>query len=174
MVAATNRNLQKDTEENHFRLDLYYRLSGFSIELPPLRERTGDIEILARHFIKIYAAKVNKKVPEANESFFKLLKQHKWNGNIRELKNVIERVIILTESPVLTPKLLPYEFHGGYEDLVALDLDSVEKHHIRRILRHTKGNKSEAARILGIGLATLYRKIEEYPHPHKLAILKQG
>ena len=163
LIAATNRNLQKEAEENHFRLDLYYRMSGFSIELPPLRERMGDIEILARHFIKIYAGKVNKKVPEVDESFFKLLNQHKWNGNIRELKNVIERVIILMESSVLTPKLLPYEFHsGGYDDLVALDLDSVEKHHIRRILRHTKGNKSEAARILGIGLATLYRKIEEY------------
>jgi DNA-binding NtrC family response regulator len=163
LIAATNRDLQKEAEENHFRLDLYYRLSGFSIVLPPLRERTGDIEVLARHFIKIYAGKVNKKLPEIDERFFKLLNQHKWNGNIRELKNVIERVIILMDEPLLTPKLLPYEFqNGGYYDLVALDLDSVEKHHIRRILKYAKGNKSEAARILGIGLATLYRKIEEY------------
>jgi DNA-binding NtrC family response regulator len=163
LIAATNRNLQKEAEENHFRLDLYYRLSGFSIVLPPLRERTGDIEMLANHFIRVYAAKVKKKVPDVDERFIKLLNQHSWNGNIRELKNVIERVIILMDEPVLTPKLLPYEFHnGGYYDLVALDLDSVEKHHIRRILKYAKGNKSEAARILGIGLATLYRKIEEY------------
>ncbi|MDP9082089.1 MAG: sigma-54 dependent transcriptional regulator [Bacteroidota bacterium] len=163
LIAATNRDLQKEAEENHFRLDLYYRLSGFSIVLPPLRERTGDIEILARHFIKIYTGKVNKKLPDIDENFFKLLNQHKWNGNIRELKNVIERVIILMDEPMLTPKLLPYEFQSrGYYDLVALDLDSVEKHHIRRILKYAKGNKSEAARILGIGLATLYRKIEEY------------
>ena len=162
LIAATNRDLQKEAEENHFRLDLYYRLSGFSIILPPLRERTGDIEVLARHFIKIYTGKVNKKLPKVDEHFFKLLNQHKWNGNIRELKNVIERVIILMDEPLLTFKLLPYEFQNGGYDLVALDLDSVEKHHIRRILKYAKGNKSEAARILGIGLATLYRKIEEY------------
>jgi two-component system NtrC family response regulator len=163
LIAATNRDLQSEAEENHFRLDLFYRLSGFSIVLPPLRERIGDIGILARHFIKIYVGKIKKKMPEVDEQFIRLLNQHKWNGNIRELKNVIERVIILMDEPVLTPKLLPYEFHnGGYFDMMALDLDSVEKHHIRRILKYAKGNKSEAARILGIGLATLYRKIEEY------------
>jgi two-component system NtrC family response regulator len=163
VIAATNRNLQKESEESHFRLDLFYRLSGFSIVLPPLRERSGDIEGLAKHFIKIYAGKVKKKVPEVDERFFKLLTQHKWNGNIRELKNVIERVIILMDEPLLTPKLLPPEFHnGGYDDMVTLDLDSVEKHHIWRILKYTHGNKTEAARILGIGLATIYRKIEEY------------
>ncbi|SDD71806.1 DNA-binding transcriptional response regulator, NtrC family, contains REC, AAA-type ATPase, and a Fis-type DNA-binding domains [Mucilaginibacter pineti] len=163
LIAATNRDLQKESEEGHFRLDLFYRLSGFSIVLPPLRERVGDIEVLARHFIRVYAAKVKKKAPEVDERFFKLLNQHKWNGNIRELKNVIERVIILMDEPLLTPKLLPNEFHnGGYYDLVALDLNSVEKHHIRRILKYVKGNKTEAARVLGIGLATLYRKIEEY------------
>jgi len=164
LIAATNRDLQQEAEDHHFRLDLYYRLSGFTIVLPPLRERIGDIEILARHFIKVYAPKVKKKVPDVDESFFKLLNQHKWNGNIRELKNVIERVIIMMDEPLLTSKLLPYEFHsGGYHDLGALDLESVERHHIRRILKHTKGNKAEAARILGIGLATLYRKIGEFP-----------
>lgn len=163
LVAATNRNLQKETDENHFRLDLFYRLSGFTIVLPPLRERIDDIEVLARHFIKVYAGKIKKKMPDVDERFFKLLKQHKWNGNIRELKNVIERVIILMDEPVLTPRLLPDEFHnGGNFDMGALDLDSVERYHIQRILKYTKGNKSEAARILGIGLATLYRKIEEY------------
>ncbi|MES2110998.1 MAG: sigma-54 dependent transcriptional regulator [Bacteroidota bacterium] len=163
LIAATNRNLQKEADEGHFRLDLYYRLSGFSIVLPPLRERLGDIEILADHFIKVYAVRTKKKAPGVDEHFFKILNQHPWNGNIRELKNVIERVIILADEPVLTPKLLPYEFHSGnYHDLMTLDLDSVEKHHIRRILKYTNGNKSEAARILGIGIATLYRKIEEY------------
>ncbi len=164
LIAATNRDLQKEAEGSHFRRDLYYRLSGFSIMLPPLRERIGDIELLANHFIEIYAARVKKKVPDVDFNFLKLLNQHQWNGNIRELKNVIERVIILMDEPLLTPKLLPYEFHnGGYHDLTALDLESVEMYHIRRILKYTKGNKAEAARILGIGLATLYRKIEEFP-----------
>jgi DNA-binding NtrC family response regulator len=163
LIAATNRDLQKEAEEHLFRLDLYYRLSGFSIVLPPLRERVGDIEMLALHFIKIYASRVKKKLPQVDERFFKHLNQHRWNGNIRELKNVIERVIILMDEPLLTPKLLPYEFHnGGYYEVVGLDLESIEKHHIQRILRYTKGNKTEAARILGIGLATLYRKIEGY------------
>jgi two-component system NtrC family response regulator len=163
LIAATNRDLQREAEEGHFRLDLFYRMSGFAIVLPPLRERIGDIEVLAKHFIKTYATKIKKKMPEVEEQFFKALNQHKWNGNIRELKNVIERVIIVMDEPVLTPKLLPYEFHnGGYYDMAALDLDSVEKQHIHRILKYAKGNKSEAARILNIGLATLYRKIEEY------------
>ena len=166
LIAATNRDLQKEAEENRFRLDLYYRLSGFSIVLPPLRERNGDIETLAQYFIKVYAAKVKKQAPAMSPQFLKLLNQHKWNGNIRELKNVIERVIILMDDEQLSPKLLPFEFHnGGDYDLIALDLDSVEKHHIRKILKYTKGNKSEAARILGIGLATLYRKLEEYAMP---------
>jgi two-component system NtrC family response regulator len=164
LIAATNRELQKEAEESHFRLDLFYRLSGFSIVLPPLRERIGDIEVLAHHFIKVYAAKIKKKIPEVEQGFFKLLNQHRWNGNIRELKNVIERMIILMDEPLLTAKLLPYEFYNGsYYDLLALDLESVERHHIHRILKYTKGNKTEAARILGIGIATLYRKIEEYP-----------
>jgi two-component system NtrC family response regulator len=164
LIAATNRDLQKEAEESNFRLDLFYRLSGFSIVLPPLRERIGDIEVLAHHFIKVYAARIKKKTPEVDQGFYKLLNQHRWNGNIRELKNVIERMIILMDEPLLTAKLLPYEFHNGsYYDLLALDLESVERHHIHRILKYTKGNKAEAARILGIGIATLYRKIEECP-----------
>jgi len=161
LIAATNRDLQKEADAGNFRLDLYYRLSGFTITLPPLRERSGDIEQLAHHFIKVYSAKVKRAVPEVDANFFKALGQHNWKGNIRELKNVIERVIILLDDETITSKLLPYEFHdGNHTD--ALDLSSVEKQHIHKILRHTKGNKTEAARILGIGLATLYRKIEEY------------
>jgi len=163
LIAATNRDLLFESEHNHFRADLFYRLSGFSITLPPLRERVGDIELLARHFIKVYAVKVKKRVPEIDSRFLRLLSSHSWNGNIRELKNVIERVIILMEEPLLTPNLLPIEvINGGANDMAALDLDSVSKHHIRRVLGYTQGNKSEAARILGIGLATLYRKIDEY------------
>ncbi|WDF57123.1 sigma-54-dependent transcriptional regulator [Mucilaginibacter sp. KACC 22063] len=163
LIAATNRNLQKEAEEHHFRLDLFYRLSGFSIVLPPLRERGKDIELLAQHFVKVYSAKVKKKAPGIDVGFFRLLYKHSWNGNIRELKNVIERVIILMDGQSLTADLLPNEFHnGGYYDLVALDMATMEKHHIKRVLRHTKGNKSETAKLLQIGLATLYRKIEEY------------
>jgi two-component system NtrC family response regulator len=163
LIAATNRNLQREAEENRFRLDLYYRLSGFTILLPPLRERGGDIELIARHFIRIYSAKVKKKLPWVDPNFFKELNRHRWGGNIRELKNIIERVIIIMDEPLLSIKLLPYEFFDdGHIDLVTQDMASMEKQHIHRILKHTKGNKSEAARILNIGLATLYRKIEEY------------
>src|ERR1700744_4820626 len=82
IIAATNRNLQDDVAKDHFRLDLFYRLSGFSIVLPPLRERIGDIEVLANHFIKIYAARIKKRVPDVDPNFFKLLNQHQWNGNM--------------------------------------------------------------------------------------------
>ena len=162
LIAATNKNLMEESEQHRFRLDLFYRLSGFSIYLPPLRERNGDIDMLVEHFIKFYSAKVNKKIPELDEQFMRILRQHSWNGNIRELKNVIERVMILMND-VLSPDLLPQEYHnGGYYDVEALDLPTMERQHIKKILRFTKGNKTEAAKVLGIGVTTLYRKLEEY------------
>jgi two-component system, NtrC family, response regulator len=98
--------------------------------------------------------------------FAQLLQQHEWKGNIRELKNVIERAVILATGPLLTPDLLPLEMQtllpGGNKGLSAFDLASMEKLHIQRVMIHTKGNKTEAAKLLNIGLTTLYRKIEEY------------
>ena len=162
LMAATNRNLQEEAEAGRFRLDLFYRLSVFTIYLPALKDRKDDIELLAKHFLKEFAEKTNLRTGKMDDRFIQLLKDHTWKGNIRELKNIMERVTILSDGGVITPDLLPYEFHSGQQETTSLDLASVEKHHIYKVLQHTKGNKTETARLLGIGLTTLYRKIEEY------------
>jgi DNA-binding NtrC family response regulator len=162
IIAATNRNLQNEVAEGRFREDLYYRLNVFTISLPSLQERTEDIPLLAGFFLNLFAHKSNPKVESMSRSFLEKLQQHYWKGNIRELRNVMERAIILADGAELTVKDLPLEFRSQPEHLPAFDLNSVEKGHIQRVLHHTRGNKTEAARLLNIGLTTLYRKIEEY------------
>lgn len=169
VIAATNRDLQAESEKGNFRLDLFYRLSVFSIRLPSLQERQADIPLLAQHFIEMFTAKMNRsslggKLLGMDESFQKALANHPWKGNIRELKNIIERAVILASGDELTLDCLPFDFQytetGNPED--ALKLAEMEKLHIRKVLAFTKGNKTKTAELLGIGLATLYRKIEEY------------
>lgn len=170
VIAATNRDLAQEAQHGHFRLDLYYRLSVFQIPLPPLRERPDDIEGLAEQFARQDAVKVGKRSVQFNPVFVQKLRQHPWKGNIRELKNVIERAVILADVrpdgiTELTPELLPYEMQDGpmrADPDAIVDLATLERQHIRRVLRHTNHNKAEAARLLGIGLTTLYRKLAEY------------
>jgi two-component system NtrC family response regulator len=165
IIAATNRDLQEDARQGKFREDLYYRLNVFSISLPPLRERKKDIPALAQSFLKIFAQKTNAKVTSMSKEFLDQLQRHDWKGNIRELKNVMERAVILANTNELTTENLPLDIKtasASSHTLSAFDLASVEKLHIQRVLNHTKGNKTETARLLNIGLTTLYRKIEEY------------
>ena len=163
VIAATNRSLEQEANAGHFRLDLYYRLSVFQIELPPLRNRSHDILALAEQFARQYATKLGKRNVKLHATFSQKLQQHPWKGNIRELKNVIERAIILADSDELTPDLLPYEMQEGVSlyDVNTLNLSAIEQQHIRRVLHQTNGNKTETARLLGIGLTTLYRKLQE-------------
>jgi len=163
ILAATNKNLEGQIEKGEFRMDLFYRLSGFQIHLPGLNERKEDIQILAEHYLKEFSVKTNKIVHSMHPDYIKSLENHTWKGNIRELKNVLERSVILTESPILESKVLPFEFFMEYgNDTHSLSLEGMEKLHIRKILDYTSGNKAEAAKILHIGLTTLYRKLEEY------------
>jgi DNA-binding NtrC family response regulator len=163
LIAATNRDLKKDVESGHFREDLYYRLNVFTIQLPPLRERTEDILPMAEYFIDRFRRRENKQPVRVSKEVLVLLKQHSWRGNIRELKNMMERALILVDGDVILPEHLPYDLQQYNPSLQGqLSLSSVEKNHIRKVLQHTKGNKAEAARLLDIGLTTLYRKIEEY------------
>ena len=162
IIAATNRSLKEEADAGGFRLDLYYRLSVFSIELPNLAQRKTDIMMIARHYLKEFAAKVNKQDFTMDEQFSDLLMKHVWKGNIRELKNVMERVVILADGNVATANLLPYEFHAEVQEEDSMKMQVMEKQHINKVLKHTRGNKTEAARLLGIGLTTLYRKMEEY------------
>jgi two-component system NtrC family response regulator len=165
IITATNRDLETEVHEGKFREDLFYRLNLFTIELPSLRARKEDVPLLAEHFLHLYASKTNGKVSGMNKEFISRLTEHEWKGNIRELKNVIERAVILANDSELTAGNLPLDFqslqHRG-RTLSAFELSSIEKLHIQRVLNHTKGNKMAAAKLLNIGLTTLYRKIEEY------------
>ena len=143
---------------------MFYRLAVFTIVLPPLRERKEDVEILTRHFVREFSARLNRKITKIDDFFLKTLTEHPWKGNVRELRNVIERVVILASNESLTTDLLQLDF---FNDIVedtsnTLILADIESRYIRKALHQTNGNKTEAARLLGIGLSTLYRKIEEY------------
>ena len=165
VIAATNRDLQQEVAEGKFREDLFYRINVFAISLPALRDRKKDIPILANYFLEIFAQKMNGHINSISKDFMERLQQHDWKGNTRELKNVIERAVILASDSKLTIESLPLEMqqlHYGQQTLSAFDLASVEKLHLQRMLNHTKGNKTETAKLLNIGLTTLYRKIEEY------------
>jgi len=165
VIAATNRNLENDVKEGKFREDLFYRINVFTITLPALRERKKDIPLLAAHFLTLFSQKANTQINSMSSEFIERLQQHDWKGNIRELKNIMERAVILATGPQLSVDSLPIELqliNYKPQNLSAFDLASVEKLHIQRVLNHTRGNKTETAKLLNIGLTTLYRKIEEY------------
>lgn len=163
VIAATHRNLKKEAGQGRFREDLYYRLNVFTIELPPLRERIEDIPLLANHFLRLYASRENKTGLHISPETLHLFKQQYWHGNIRELRNVIERAVILMDGDTILPQHLPYEIQKQSESITNnLSLAAVEKSHIEKVLQYTHGNKTRTAEYLGIGLTTLYRKMEEY------------
>lgn len=162
IIAATNRDLQAESEKGAFRLDLFYRLSVFSIKLPSLSQRKTDIVPIAKYYLKEFTAKVNRSEVTMDKSFIDFLSGHNWKGNIRELKNIIERAVILATGNTLGADLLPYEFHDQQLQPSSMDMAAMERQHIIRVLSQAQGNKTETARLLGIGLTTLYRKIEEY------------
>ena len=168
VVAATNRNLPEEITAGRFREDLFYRLSVFQIHLPPLRERAGDVRILAKAFVKDFSVRLARPVTEITPAFLEALEHQPWKGNIRELRNVIERSLIVCESERLDVADLPLDIQNTHYEQSdettpgSFELSAMERRHIARVLEYTKGNKTEAARLLKIGLTTLYRKIEEY------------
>lgn len=166
IISSTSRNLEKEIEINKFRKDLYYRIGVVKIEIPPLRNRKEDIEPLALFFISDFSAKSKRNINEIEKDFLDKLNRYSYPGNIRELSNVIERAIILTDGEILKASSLPKEFFTEKSIASSLHssstLDEIEKHHILKILRQTNGNKTKTAEILGIGLTTLYRKLQSY------------
>ena len=165
IIAATNRDLKSEIEKGNFREDLYFRLSVFQIQLPPLRERKEDIEILAQTFLQQFAKKLNKNISGITPEVLTALQQAEWKGNIRELRNIMERSAIVCDN-IVTLQDLPVELrHNHFQDTNEsneFELSVIERKHIMKVLQYTHGNKTEAARLLKIGLATLYRKIETY------------
>lgn len=166
VIAATNRHLEKAVDEGDFRSDLFFRLSVFQIKLPNLNDRPDDIPDLAKHFLRMFNSKTGRDIKGFSSSYMKALRNHYWKGNIRELKNTIERSVILCEEDRISTETLPFNFEDhdtdGNHRRNSFSLADMEALHIQNVLRHTNGNKSEAARLLDIGLATLYRKIKAY------------
>ncbi len=178
LVSATNAPLLEMVEKGTFRQDLYYRLQVVTIYLPPLRERRGDIPLLIDHFLKEMAGRYRREVTGPSRAARQSLMAYDWPGNIRQLRNAIERMVLLDNDGILDVDDLPEEIapvcvgeeehplsglsHGGADSLVGRTLQEVEKHYIQQALELTEGKREEAAKLLGIGERTLYRKIKEY------------
>ena len=164
IISATNRILKEEIANGRFREDLYFRLSVFRIELPPLRQRREDILLLAQHFAERFSKQIGCPVPALSPDAKSLFLSYPWPGNVREMMNTMEHALIVCDSEVtredLPIDMLSDESSTQVDD--SLDLKSVERNHIIKVLHHTHGNKTETARLLKIGLTTLYRKIEEY------------
>ena len=164
ILSATNRNLKEEIASGRFREDLYFRLSVFRIMLPPLRQRKEDILLLARQFIERYAKQIGRPAPVLSSEAKSLFLSYPWPGNVREMMNAVEHALIVCDGEI-TRHDLPIDMLSGdtsTADDDAFDLKSVERNHIIKVLHHTHGNKTETARLLKIGLTTLYFKIEEY------------
>jgi DNA-binding NtrC family response regulator len=163
IIAATNRHLPNLINAGQFREDLYYRLNVFSIHLPPLRDRREDIPALARGFAAAVAQQDHLPALNIAPEALALLQRFDWKGNLRELKNVIRRASVMADSDTITTTDLPYDIQQQAATTGdGFSLAGVEQLHIRKILQFTRNNKTRAAELLGIGLTTLYRKMEEY------------
>ena len=163
VIAATNSDLEKKVTEKDFREDLYYRLNVFSIQIPPLRERTGDIPAIARYFLEKYARSMNKNVTDISPEAMKILIQYDWPGNIRELRNTIERALVVVgKKNRIEPDDLNLLFLSRASATGGDSLEDIEKVHIRRILEQSDWNISKSAETLKIDRVTLYNKIKKY------------
>jgi len=172
LLAATNQDLKKAVQEGRFRQDLYYRLHVIPIEVPPLRERTGDVPLLANFFLRRYAKKNDKEIQAITAGAMDALARHSWPGNVRELENVIERAVVLSTGSVIDLADLPgpvsqlsgisssksVEDRGVYLS-VGTSLEDAEMALLRETLKATGGDKNLAAKILGVATRTIYRKL---------------
>lgn len=170
IVSASNRDLERLVEEGNFRSDLYYRLNVIRLELAPLRERPEDIALLVEHFMRKFAAQATRKLAGIEPEALAALTQYRWPGNVRELEHAIERAVLLGKENMIRLKDLPthiVERDNAASVVVAAaakgyTLRELEREYVIRVIENTKGNKSEAAKILGVDRTTLYRKLEEY------------
>lgn len=162
IIAATNRNLMQLIANGQFRDDLFYRLNVVSIELPPLRERGSDIELLAYRFLREYAKKTNKPVKEFSKEAIGIIKNYDWPGNVRELENAVERAFVVVKDKVIRSNHLPFSIQSRDDEGSKTSLEAMEKHHIRRVLAEHEWNITQAAKALEIDRVTLYNKIKKF------------
>jgi two-component system response regulator HydG len=162
MIAATNRDLADMVRAGKFREDLYYRLAVIPIRLPALRERPEDIPLLAEHFLAAAAARLGKRITSFSPEAADWIREHRWPGNVRELENVVERAVVLARGAEIRLADLGTEFTlGQATSSLRPTLDELEQQYIRRVLGEVGGDKSAAAKILGISVRTLQRKAKE-------------
>jgi two-component system response regulator HydG len=169
LVAATNQDLARMVREKRFREDLFYRLNVITVHVPPLRERPEDIPLLAHHFLRVYAAKNNRRLEGFSAEAMNRLESYAWPGNVRELENVIERAVVLAKEGRITETDLPEDL-GGVKPpprdailaLLGVPLDEVERRLLDETLRVTGGNKTQTAKLLGIDVRTVARKLERW------------
>ena len=169
LVSATNHDLAKRVEEKAFREDLYFRIRGVELHLPALRERTEDIPLLVAHYIPKFAAQAGMEPPTVDQDTMLALQAYDWPGNVRQLINTVQQMIVVCDGQRLEPRHLPSEMRptagdrGSATQIKAgTSLDQLEKQAIREALRIHAGNREAAAKMLGIGERTLYRKLKEY------------
>ena len=163
IVATTNCNLSEAVEEKRFRDDLFYRLAVVPVSLPGLRERKGDIPLLAAYFLKKYSTYYGKTVEKISSEAMEILLAHDWPGNVRELENAIERAVVLNSSPCVLASHLDLQKKGnGKKNLIGLKLSEVEKILILETLKRERGNRTRTASLLGISARTLREKIRQY------------
>src|SRR5688500_4894442 len=171
LVSATNKDLDQMVAEKQFREDLYFRIKGATIQIPPLRERREDIPLLIHYFLQQASEKYNKPIDGLEPEVQQVLMSYGWPGNVRQLRNVLENMVVMTTGPRLGLDALPPEIRpaagapssvGGMNNLVGISITQAEKELIRNTLKMVNGNREQAAKILGIGERTLYRKIKEY------------
>lgn len=168
-ISATNRDLQHLIEEETFREDLFFRINGAEIHIPPLRERREDIPLLVNHAAGRYAAELERPSPVFTEPAMLRLVAYNWPGNVRQLFNTVQKMVVMAVEPVIDVNDVPDEIRMSDEDehlhlggLAGVGLDRLEKEAIRQTLQMTGGNREQAAEMLGIGERTLYRKLKEY------------
>jgi two-component system response regulator HydG len=166
ILAATNKDLHKEVEERRFREDLFYRLNVINLRIPSLRERKEDVQLLAMHFLKLYADKNNKQIDAFSEEAMLALTSYDWPGNVRELENAVERAVVFTNGRQIPLSVLPGNVSAFAESRHSLTfkigtpLRELERKAIDITLHHTRGDKNMAARLLGIATRTIYRHLE--------------
>ena len=166
VLCATNKDLEKEVRDGHFREELLYRINVIGLQLPPLRDRKDDLPLLASHFLRKYEKQLNRSVMHFSKGAMRLMMTYPWPGNVRELENTVERAAILAETDVIHSHDLPEKIHaadnGGAGFQTGVTLEELERDHMRRVLQEVKGDKVRAAQLLGIHLSTLYRKMQRY------------
>ncbi|MGA1606602.1 MAG: sigma-54 interaction domain-containing protein, partial [Planctomycetota bacterium] len=169
VVAATNADLQRKVESGEFREDLFYRLKVVTLDLPPLRERSGDIKLLVEHFLRHFSEQHGKDVDSIDRDALVALLRYEWPGNVRELRNAVESMVVRVRGNILTVADLPPEIgtapgseQDGWQFLAGKTVEDVERNHIRVNLDLASGNRQRAAKAMGMSERTLYRKLKEY------------